>query len=93
MDIPTGNRAYTNVNGIQRPVIPTNGLYVRVKWRDLSNNWVPLHLIKESNLINMAEHVMANIYFNEPDFIWWVRKVLKKRDRLMKKVKSRCQKK
>ena len=35
---------------------------------------------------------MTNGYSNEPDFGWWVRKVLKKFDRLVKKVKSRCQK-
>ena len=40
----------------------------------------------------MAEHGMANGHPNEPDFIWWVRKVLKKRDRLLHKDKSRCQK-
>ena len=39
----------------------------------------------------MAEHGMANGHPNEPAFIWWVRKVLDKCDRLVNKVKLRCQ--
>ena len=39
----------------------------------------------------MAEHAIANGYSNEPDFLWWVRKLLKERYMLVKKVKSRCQ--
>ena len=31
--IPTGDQAYKNVNGIQRPVITTKGWDVQVKWR------------------------------------------------------------
>ena len=31
--IPTGDQAYKNVNGIQRPVINTKGWDVQVKWR------------------------------------------------------------
>ena len=32
---------------------------------------------------------MDNAYYIEPTFRWWVNKVLKKRDRLVNKVKSR----
>ena len=35
---------------------------------------------------------MVNDHSNEPDFIWQVHKLLKKRDRLVNKVKSRCRK-
>ena len=49
-------------------------------------------MIKESDKIEMAWYAMANGYSNEPEFIWWVRKVLKKRDGLVNRVKSRCRK-
>ena len=84
MAIPTGEQAYTNVNGIQCPVITTKGWYVQVKWRDQSTDLVLLHMIKESNPIEVAEHADTNGYSNETDCRWWVRKLLKKHDRLVK---------
>ena len=49
--IPTVEQAYTNFNGIRSPLITTKGWGVQFKWRDQSTDWVPLHLINESNLI------------------------------------------
>ena len=34
---------------------------------------------------------MANTYSNEPDYIWWVRKSVKKNLHYCEKVKSKCQ--
>ena len=59
---PKGDQAYTNVNGIQLPVSTTKGWYVQFKWIYQSTYWVTLHLIKESNPIDMAEHAMSNSY-------------------------------
>ena len=39
----------------------------------------------------MADHAMANTYSNEPDYIWWVRKSVKKNLHYCEKVKSKCQ--
>ena len=92
MAIPTGEQAYTSDNRIQCPVITKKDWDVKFKWRYQSTDWVPLHMIKESNPIEVAEHAMANGYSNEPVFRFWVRKVLNKRDRLVNKFKSRCRK-
>ena len=67
--IPTGAQAYTNVNGIQIPVITTNGWHVQVKWRHQNTILVHLNLIKESNSIVVAEYSSTLSYSNEPDFI------------------------
>ena len=48
-------------------------------------------MIKESNPIEVKEHSMDNGYSNEIAFRCWVYKALKKHDRLVNKVKSRCQ--
>ena len=45
--IPIEEHSYTNVKGIQRPVITTKGWGVQVKWIYQCTDWVPLHLIKE----------------------------------------------
>ena len=58
--VPKGEQAYKNVNGIQCPVITKNCWDVQVKWIDQSTGWVCLHMIKESNPIEVAEHDMAH---------------------------------
>lgn len=91
--IPRGEeRATATVNGIQKPVITTKGWDVEVKWRDQSTSWVPLKIIKECNPIEVAEFAIANNYDKEPAFAWWVRKVLKKKERMINKVVTRCRK-
>ena len=45
--ITTGDQSYTNINGIQHPVITTKDRDVKVKCRYQSTDWFPLHLIKE----------------------------------------------
>ena len=77
---------------ISRPVITTAGWDLQVRWRDGSCNWVPLSLIKESNPVEVAEYAIAQRIHKEPAFNWWVHKLLRKRDRIISKMKSRCRK-
>ena len=80
-------------NGDKVPVITTKGWDVQVRWTDKSTNWIPLSEIKESNPIEVAEAAIAFTIDNEPAFNWWVRKVLKRRDRMIKQMKAqRCRK-
>jgi len=44
--------------------------------------------LKESYPVKMAEYAVANKILEEPAFAWWARKVLRKRDRIIMKVKS-----
>ena len=53
VDILKEEQSYTNSKGIHCPVINTKGWDVRVKWIDQSVDWVLLHLIKESNPIEV----------------------------------------
>ena len=86
------NQSTILVNGVERKVITTKGWDVEVKWQDQSTSWVPLKVIKESNPIQVSEFAVAHGYDNEPAFAWWVHKVLRKRDRIIKKVSTRCRK-
>jgi hypothetical protein len=76
-------------NGQRRPKHTTKGWELQVEWRDGSMSWVPLKDLKESNPIEVAEYAVANKISEEPAFAWWTRHVLKKRDRMICKVKSR----
>ena len=45
--------------------------------------------LKESNPVKVAEYDVATKLAEEPAFAWWIRKVLRRRDQIIKKVKSR----
>jgi len=62
---------------------------LNVQWKDGSSDWVPLKDLKESYPIQVAEYAVANKLAEEPAFAWWISDVLRKRDRIISKVKSR----
>jgi hypothetical protein len=45
--------------------------------------------MKESYPLEVADYVTANNIANEPAFPWWVPFVLKKRERILRKVKTK----
>ena len=67
----------------------TKGWELNVQWKDGSSDWVPLKDLKESYPVQVAEYAVANKLAEEPAFAWWISDVLKKRDRIISKVKSR----
>jgi Reverse transcriptase (RNA-dependent DNA polymerase) len=79
----------TNQNGVSRPKITTAGVELEVEWRDGSVSWVELKAMKEANPVETAEYAVANKIDDAPAFLWWVKDVLKKRDRIIKKLKTR----
>jgi hypothetical protein len=77
-----------NRHGQRRPKLTTRGWKLLVSWKDGSTDWIPLKDLKEANPITVAEYAVANKIAEEPAFAWWVRDVLRRRDRVIKKVKS-----
>jgi hypothetical protein len=75
--------------GVRRPKITTRGWELCVEWKDGTSTWVPLKDLKESNPVEIAEYAIANQIAEEPAFAWWVRSVLRKRERIIAKVKTR----
>lgn len=57
-------------------------------WNDGSTDWVGLTDLKRRHPVEAAEYAVANKISEEPAFVWWVRKVLRKRNRAIKKVNS-----
>ena len=69
--------------------LTTRGWKLLVSWKDGSTDWIPLNDLKEANPVEVVEYAVANRIAEEPAFDWWVRDVLRRRDRvLIKKVKS-----
>ena len=77
------------IDGLTRPRRMTKGWKLLVAWKGGTSSWVPLKDLKESHPIEMAEYALANKSLDKPAFNWWARHVLKKRDRIIRKVKSR----
>ena len=66
----------------------TLGWQLTVKWKDGSTNWVPLKGIKNSNPIKLVECETNNRIEKDPNFNWWVKDVLKWRNRIIDKFRS-----
>jgi hypothetical protein len=82
--------AYTTGRAGNRiPKITTRGWQLLCQWRDGSSDWIPLVDLKDSNPVELAEYAVANKVQEEPAFKWWVSTVLRKRNRIIAKLKSR----
>ena len=67
----------------------TKGWELLIEWKDGSTNWVSLNDIKESYPVQVAEFTLATCISMEPAFAWWVPFMLKKRNWILAKVKSK----
>eukprot|EP00957_Ditylum_brightwellii_P079327 6031338-Ditylum_brightwellii.AAC.2 len=56
----------------------TAGWTLQILWKDKSEPWVHLKVLKESHLIKVAEYAGALDCNNEPAFMWWVPYTLRK---------------
>ena len=64
----------------------TAGWDFLVRWKDGSENWIPLKDLKESNPVEIMEYAQINHLLDEPAFAWWVPHFLAKRDRIVSKL-------
>ena len=67
----------------------TKGWSLFVNWKDGSTSWETLKEMKESYPVEVAEYAVNNKIATEPAFHWWVNHVLKRKDRIISKIKSR----
>jgi hypothetical protein len=71
----------------------TKGCKLLVGWKDGTTSWLPLSEMKNSYPVEVAEYAVNNKIASESCFCWWVPHTIKKRDRIIKKVKTRIFKK
>ena len=67
----------------------TIGWTLLVRWKNGSEQWVPLKLLKDNYPVETADYAMANQIQDESAFIWWVPYTLRKRDVILSSVKAR----
>ena len=87
--IPRSQGFYERKGGHKVPKRTTRGWQLLVEWKDGSVDWIPLVELKESYPVQLAEYAVANQIDDEPAFNWWAKKVLRRRDRIIAKVKSK----
>ena len=78
---------YRGHNKHRKPT--TKGWELLVAWKDGSSSWMKLKDVKDSNPVEVAEHAVANRIQDEPAFAWWVKPVLRRRNRIISKVKKK----
>ena len=59
-----------------------------VLWKDGSTGWIRLKDVKDSNPVEVAEYAVANRLQDDPEFSWWVSKVLRRWNVIISKVNS-----
>ena len=79
----------TTGTGTRRRRETTIGWELLAQWEDRSTNWISLKDLKESNPVQTAEYAAVAKIAMEPAFAWWVPHMLKKRNRIISKVKSK----
>ena len=79
----------TTRTGTKRRHETTIGWELLVQWKDGSTNWITLKDLKESYPVQVAEYSVGTRISMEPAFAWWVPYMLKKRNRIVAKVKSK----
>jgi hypothetical protein len=65
------------------------GWKLLVSWKDGSQQWIPLSIMKESNPVDVAEYAKSVGIADEPAFHWWVPYTIRKRDRIIAAVSAR----
>ena len=76
-------------SGTRRRKPTTIGWDLLLQFKDGTTRWVRLADMKESFPIETAEYAIGNKIIEEPAFAWWGREVLRKRDRIICKTKTR----
>ena len=76
-------------NSMRRRQETTAGWEMLVQWKYGSTTWVSLKDMKESYPVQVAKYCVHYLISDEPAFAWWVPYVLKKRNRIIAKVKSK----
>jgi hypothetical protein len=71
------------------PKRTTRGWEILCEWKDQSTDWIRLADLKDSYPIELAEYAKSNGIADEPAFAWWVPHVLRKKDRILAKVKTK----
>jgi hypothetical protein len=87
--IDKSDKYITTKSGNRRLRKSTSGWHLLVLWKNGSEQWIPLSVMKESNPVDVAEFAVSRNLEDESAFCWWVPYTLRKRDRIISAVNAR----
>ena len=90
--IPMENKYILTKSGQRRMRMTTVGWKLLVRFRDGSEQWIPLKILKETNPVEVAEFAFARGIDDQPAFAWWVPYTLRERDRIIAGINARVKK-
>ena len=67
----------------------TIGWELLIQWKDGRTTWAKLKDMKESYPVQVSEYAIQSKISKEPAYAWWISHVLKKREQIIAKVKSK----
>ena len=76
-------------NGGRRKIETTKGWEILIQWKYGSTTWEKLKDIKGCYPVELAEYAVDKHIHDAPAFAWWVPHVIKKRNRIVSKVKTK----
>ena len=76
-------------NGGRRRQQTTKEWEILIQWKDGSATWEALKDVKNSYPVQLAEYALQRGITNKAAFAWWLPYVLKKRNRIIAKIKSK----
>ena len=79
----------TSNNGSRRRRETTKGWEILVQWKDGSTTWEKLKDMKECYPVQLCEYAVQSQISKKPAFAWWLSHVIKKREQIIAKVKSK----
>ena len=79
----------TTKSGTRRMKQSTSGWDLLILWKNGTEEWIPLKLMKEYNPVEVAEFACSRNIDSEPAFAWWVPFTIRRRDRIIATVNSR----
>ena len=79
----------TNKSGTKRRQETTRGWELLVRWKYGATSWVPLKDMKENYPVQTCEYSIPVRIHEERAFAWWTPYVIKKRNCIIAKVKSK----
>ena len=78
-----------SANGGRRRKPTTKGWEILLQWKDGSTSWEALKDVKEAYPVQLAEYALQRQISKASAFAWWTPYVLKKRNAIISKVKSK----
>ena len=86
-EVKDQNAFITTRTGTKRRRDTTKGFEVLSQWKDGSTTKVTLKDVKNSYPVHIAEYAVQHCIAGDPEFAWWIRHVLVKRNCVVGKLK------